>query len=61
MSPARNYWGGRMPSPAPSGVPVLMMSPGQQGHELTDVADQFGDTEDHVGRAAFLPGLAIDL
>ena len=47
--------------PTPAGVPVLITSPGQQGHELRHVADQRRHVEDHVGGGALLLDLAVDL
>src|SRR5437899_9531159 len=45
----------------PSGRSRADDVPGEKGHELADVADERGDIEDHIGRSALLPNLAVDL
>ena len=60
-SPARRYGlGSGAPIATPAGVPVLMTSPGQQRHELADVAHHFGDREDLLRRRAVLLQLTVD-
>ena len=56
-SPARR----KLPvaAPTPSGVPVAMMSPGQERHALREHLDALRDGEDHLGGVARLPRLPV--